>query len=170
MLSKVMPVSRVVMIIAVAALVIGIVFVTLGVTKANWITSQMAQEKVPVSIFEGNATGYVDSAATAQIAADTIKEHRQNIAPTYRDLTKYGRKGYDPTNTDPYPPDPTKTIGQEMLTYTQALNMENYLYMAVFALNFTQMVIVTGVFMILVGIALGAVWIALRRKGTVART
>lgn len=170
MLSKIMPVSRVVMIVAVVALVIGIVFVVEGVTKAKWITGQMAQEKVPVSIFEGNATGYVDSAATAQIAADVIKEHRQSIAPTYRDLTKYGRKGYDPTNTDPYPPDPTKTIGQEMLTYTQALNMENYLYMAVFALSFTQMVTVTGVFMILVGIALGAVWIAIRRKGALAST
>jgi hypothetical protein len=51
-----------------------------------------------------------------------------------------------------------------MLEYTQALNMENYLYMGVFALNFTQVVTVIGVFMILVGIALMAVWAAIRKK------
>jgi hypothetical protein len=51
-----------------------------------------------------------------------------------------------------------------MLEYTQALNMENYLYMGVFALGFTQAVTVIGVFMILVGIALMAVWAAIRKK------
>ena len=167
MLSKIMPLSRIVMIMAVAALVIGIVFIYQGVSKANWITDQMVQEKVPASIGGGNATGYIDSAATAQAAADTIKKHRQSIAPSYGNLTSYGnggKGGYDPISTDPYPPNPKITIGQAMLDYTQALNMENYLYMGVFALNFTQVVTVIGVFMILVAIALMAVWAAIRKK------
>jgi uncharacterized membrane protein len=167
MLSKIMPLSRIVMIMAVAALVIGIVFVAMGVSKANWIQDQMASEKVSVSIYGGNATtgGYIDNAAEAQAAADRIKQHRQRIAPSYGNLTSYGTNGqYDPTNPNPYPPNPTKTIGEEMLSYTQALNMENYLYMGVFALGFTQAVTVIGVFMILVGIALLAVWAAIRKK------
>ena len=167
MLSKIMPLSRIVMIMAVAAIVIGIVFIYMGVSKADYIHDQMVAEKVPASIGGGNLTGYVDSAAKAQAVADTIKKHRQSIAPSYGNLTRYGnggKGGYDPVSTAPYPPDPTKTIGQEMLDYTQALNMENYLYMGVFALGFTQAVTVIGVFMILVGIALMAVWAAIRKK------
>jgi uncharacterized membrane protein len=151
MLQKYMPLSRIVMIMAVAAIVIGIVFIYMGVSKTYYIQDQMAAEKVPVSIAGGNATGYIDNAATAQEVADTIKKHRQNIAATYSDLLAQSGGRYDPTN----PKD---------LSYTQALNMENYLYMGVFALGFTQAVTVIGVFMILVGIALMAVWAAIRNK------
>lgn len=167
MLSKYMPLSRIVMIMAVAALVIGIVFIYQGVSKASWIKDQMVAEQVSVAVYGGNATtgGYIDNAAEAQAAADRIKEHRHSIAPSYGNLTSYGTNGqYDPTNPNPYPPNPKITIGQAMLDYTQALNMENYLYMGVFALNFTQVVMVIGVFMILVGIALMAVWAAIRNK------
>ena len=167
MLGKIMPLSRIVMIMAVAAIVIGIVFIAMGVSKASYIKGQMADEKVSVAVFGGNTTtgGYIDNAAEAQAAADRIKEHRHSIAPSYGNLTSYGTGGrYDPTNPDPYPPNPKITIGEAMLEYTQALNMENYLYMGVFALGFTQAVTVIGVFMILVGIALMAVWAAIRKK------
>lgn len=167
MLGKIMPLTRIVMIMAVAAMVIGIVFIYQGVSKGNWIQDQMVAEHVKASIGGGNLTGYVDSAASAQAVADTIKKHRQSIAPTYGNLTSYGnggKGGYDPISTAPYPPNPKLTVGQAMLQYTQALNMENYLYMGVFALGFTQAVTVIGVFMILVGIALMAVWAALRKR------
>jgi hypothetical protein len=168
MFSKYMPLSRIVMIMVVAALVMGIVFIYQGVSKANMITDQMRQEKVSTAVFlGGNATAgdIIDTAAEAQKAADTIKEHRRALAPTFGDLTKYGTNGrYDPMNPNPYPPRPSITIGEAMLQYTQALNMENYLYMGVFALGFTQAVTVIGVFMILVGIALMAVWAAIRKK------
>jgi len=167
MLGKIMPLSRIVMIMAVAAIVIGIVFIYQGVSKNNMITNQMAAEQVSVRVYGGNATtgGVIDNAAEAQAAADRIKQHRHAIAPSYGNLTSYGTGGrYDPTNTDPYPPNPNITIGEAMLEYSQALNMENYLYVGVFALNFTQVVMVIGVFMILVGIALMAVWAAIRKK------
>ena len=151
MLSKIMPLSRIVMIMAVASLVMGVVFIYQGVSKANMITEQMLEEKVSTSILGGNTTpgDIIDTAAEAQKAADVIKEHRRSIAATYTDLLAGGR--YDPTNP-------------KHLSYTQALNMENYLYMGVFALGFTQAVTVIGVFMILVGIALMAVWAAIRKK------
>jgi len=165
MLGKLMPLSRIVMIMAVAALVIGIVFIYQGVSKAKYIQDQMVAEKVSASIGGGNMTGYVDSAARAQAVADTIKTHRHSIAPSYGNLTSYGENGrYDPVNPNPYPPNPNLTIGEAMLEYTQALNMENYLYVGVFALGFTQAVTVIGVFMILVAIALMAVWAAIRKK------
>jgi len=153
-IKRFMPLSRVVMIFAVSALVIGIVFVVQGTTKAGWITDQMRQEAVPLSIFDDTAQpgDVVDTAAEAQRAGDTIREHRRNIAPTYEDLLADSGGRYDPTNP-------------EDLSYTQALNMENYLYMGVFALGFTQAVTVIGVFMIFMGIALGAVSIAVRRQG-----
>ena len=159
MLSKIMPISRVVMIIAVAALAIGIVFVYQGVSKANAITGQMREEAVPASSFIENAPAgdIIDTAAEAQKAADTIKTHRQNIAPNYTALLADSGGRYDPTNP-------------KHLSYTQALNMENYLYMGVFALGFTQAVTVIGVFMILMGFALGAVWLALRKRKTLAST
>ena len=109
-----MPLSRIVMIMAIAAIVIGIVFIYMGVSKADWITDRMAQEQVKASIGGGNATGYIDNAATAQAAADTIKKHRQSIAPNYGNLTSYGhggKGGYDPISTDPYPPNPNLTVG-----------------------------------------------------------
>jgi len=132
--------------------VLGIVFVVQGTTKASWITDQMREEGVPTSIFDDTAQSgeVVDTAGEAQQAGDTIREHRRGIAPTYGDLL--GGERYDPTNP-------------EHLTYTQALNMENYLYMGVFALGFTQAVTVVGVFMIFVGIALFAVSMAIRRRG-----
>ena len=146
MLSKYMPLSRIVMIMAVAALVMGIVFIYQGVSKANMITEQMREEAVPASMFIGNATGVIDTEAEAQKAADTVKEHRHGLVASYADLGRY-----NPGN-------------QTHLSYTQALNLENYLYMGVFALGFTQAVTVIGVFMILVGIALLAVWAAIRKK------
>jgi uncharacterized membrane protein len=146
MFSKYMPLSRIVMIMAIAALVMGIVFIYQGVSKANMITEQMREEAVPASMFIGNATGVIDTAAEAQKAADTVKEHRHGLVASYADLGRY-----NPGN-------------QTHLSYTQALNLENYLYMGVFALGFTQAVTVIGVFMILVGIALMAVWAAIRRK------
>ncbi len=154
MLSKIMPLSRIVMIMAVAAIVIGIVFIYMGVSKADMITGQMRDEAVSTSIYLGNESkpgDIIDSASEAQKAADTIKEHRRSIAPTYTDLLAQSGGRYDPTNL-------------KELSYTQALNMENYLYLGVFALGFTQAVTVIGVFMILVGIALMAVWAAIRKK------
>jgi hypothetical protein len=61
-----------------------------------------------------------------------------------------GEKRFDPT--DP-----------KQLTYAQALNLENYLYLAVIGFGLAQSVIANGVFMIVTGIALGGTGAALFR-------
>ena len=90
----------------------------------------------------------IDTAKEAQTAADIIKEHRKGIASTYQDLLAGGR--FDPTNP-------------EHLSYAQALNMENYLYLAVASFGLINVVLGTGVFMIIAGVALGGIVIVLRR-------
>ena len=152
LLRRYLPLSRIIMIIAVAALVMGSVFIFQGVTKANWMSDAMRLEQVTIGLghddIEAPEGEYVDTAKEAQAAGDLIREHRRNIAPTYNDLLGEGR--YDPTNP-------------EHLSYSQALNMENYLYLAVLGFGVAEMVIAAGAFMIMMGIGLGVASIAVRR-------
>jgi hypothetical protein len=135
---KVQNLSIIVIVLAAIALVIGIIFIQQGYAKEAFLTNAMKQEQITIT----GVDGIVDNAQKAQIAGDTVREHRHSIAPTYGDLL--GGKQYDPT-------DPTQ------LTYAQALNLENYLYLAVASFGVFQVVKATGAFMILTGLALGAV-------------
>jgi len=128
--------------------VIGSVFIAQAIEKNNWMTEAMHVEKVTLGIEEAAAARgeVVDSATEAQAAGDTIREHRRNIASTYEELLAGGR--FDPLNP-------------EQLSYAQALNMENYLYLGVLGFGVTTIVIGTGVFMIVTGLALGATGVVL---------
>ena len=90
----------------------------------------------------------IDSAGEAQAAGDLIREHRRGIAPSYQELLGEGR--FDPTNPD-------------HLTYAQALNMENYLYLAVIGFGLIQATVASGVFMVITGVALGGTGVVLYR-------
>jgi hypothetical protein len=140
--NKIRNLSILVIIFAVIALVIGIVFVQQGYAKEAFLQEAMAQEQITI---EG-VDGIVDNAQKAQIAGDTVREHRHGIAPTYGDLLGEGR--FDPTNP-------------QQLTYAQALNLENYLYLAVASFGVFTVVKATGAFMIMMGLALGTVGFAL---------
>jgi hypothetical protein len=83
------------------------------------------------------------------MAGDTIRVHRRTIAPTYGDLL--GGNKYNPN--DP-----------RQLTYAQALNLENYLYLAFVGFGITQIVIVMGIFMVLMGVAIGGTGITLYKR------
>jgi len=139
-----------VLLAGVVGVVIGSVFITQAVEKNNWMKEAMRVEQVTFSLAEEQiAEGEViDTAEEAQVAGDTIKEHRRNIASTYEDLLGGGR--FDPTNL-------------KQLSYAQALNMENYLYLAVLGFGVTTVIIGTGAFMIIMGIALGATGVVLLR-------
>jgi hypothetical protein len=139
-----------VLILGVIGVVVGSVFIAQAVEKDNWMREAMRVEKVTLSLSDEQiAAGQViDSLEEAQIAGDTIREHRRNIAPTYEDLLGGGR--YDPT--DP-----------KQLSYAQALNMENYLYLAVLGFGVTTVILGTGAFMIITGFALGVTGIVLLR-------
>jgi hypothetical protein len=139
-----------VLLLGVVAVVLGGVFIGMGVAKDNLLVTAMRNEKITLGIPSDKlaAGEVIDTAKEAEIAGDTVREHRHGIAPTYGDLL--GGKQFDPT--DP-----------QQLTYAQALNLENYLYLAVLGFGVTQLAIGSGAFMVVTGIALGAAGVALHR-------
>jgi len=143
----------VVLLLGLMSVVIGSVFIAQALEKNNWMKSAMRVEKVTLGLSEEQIEKgeIVDTAEEAQIAGDTIREHRRNIAQTYDELLGEGR--FDPTNP-------------QHLSYAQALNMENYLYLAVLGFGVTRVILGAGVFMILTGIALGATGVVLLRSST----
>lgn len=144
--------SMVVLIVGVVSIVIGAIFISQGVVKNNLLVTAMRQEKITLGIPSDKiaAGEVIDNAKEAQIAADTVREHRHEIAPTYGDLL--GGKQFDSTNP-------------KELDYAQAMNLENYLYLAVASFGLTQVVMASGAFMILIGIALGGIGVALFQIG-----
>ena len=137
-----------VLFLGLVAVVLGAVFVGQGVVRDNQLKEAMRAEQVSLGIESELEGEVIDSLGEAQIAGDTIREHRRGIASTYSELLGEGR--YDPTNP-------------QQLTYAQALNLENYLYLAVVAFGLTQSVIASGVFMVITGLALGGAGVGLYR-------
>jgi len=137
----------VVLLLGVVGIVMGAVFIGLGVASNNELKEAMRVEHVTLGIEETETKGQIiDSLEEAKQAGDTIREHRRGIATTYEDLL--GGERFDPT-------EPIQ------LTYAQALNLENYLYLAVVAFGLTQSVIASGVFMVVTGIGLGGTGVVL---------
>jgi hypothetical protein len=128
-------------IIGAIGVIMGAVFIYQGVMKSNLLKNAMLQEHTTLNFVPGAPRNeLIDSAKTAMIAADTIRKHRREIAPSYEALL--GGKQFDPNN----PKD---------LVYAQAMNMENYLYLAVMGFGLAQLATASGVFMIIMGIAIG---------------
>ena len=147
MSTKVRNLGLVVIFFGVIALAMGIVFVQQGFDKEAWLVQAMQQEQIKMPDESGIV---VDSASLAQAAGDLVREHRRGIAPTYGDLL--GGERFNPA--DP-----------KQLTYVQALNIENYLYLAVTAFGVFTVVKATGAFMIVMGLALGATGYSLWSTG-----
>lgn len=140
--------SIAVTVLGLVGIVIGAAFLGLGFARNNELTATMQQEQITLGI-EGadiEEGEVIDTAKEAKIAGDTVREHRHGIAPTYGDLL--GGEKYDPTNP-------------LQLTYAQALNLENYLYLAVAAFGLVQVVLGAGVFMILTGVGLSSTGVVL---------
>lgn len=121
---------------------VGGVFIGQGIAKNNLIVERMDIEQVSLALDPEKPNVYtlVRDAEEAQAAADIIAEHRRNIAPTYQELLAGGR--FNSSNTT-------------HLTYAQAMNLENYLYLAVLAFGLIQVVWANGAVLIVIG--LGAV-------------
>jgi len=136
----------VVIIIGVMALAVGIVFIQQGFAQESWLVKAMETEQIAMP--DGSGT-IVDSSDLAEKAGDLVREHRHGISPTYGELL--GGEHFD-TN-------PTQ------ITYLQAMNIENYLYLAVTAFGVFLVVKAAGAFMILTGLGLGATGYALWRTG-----
>lgn len=141
-------ISLVISILGLVAILIGVVFVFQGVSKNNMIVERMNAEKVTLALDPNNPTQLtpIQNGTDAQMAADTIATHRRAIAPSYQELLGNGR--FDPSDL-------------KQLTYAQAMNLENYLYLAVTAFGLVQVVEAAGVFMIITGAALGLIGLLL---------
>jgi hypothetical protein len=142
--------SLLVIVLGVVALVLGILFIYEGISKINYLTENVREEKITLGLTTQQiAAGQVDeTAAQLQAASEKVRADRHSIATTYDTLLKGGR--FDPTNvTD--------------LTWAQALNLENSLDVAVLAFGVTQIAEGAGVFMIVVAVALWAIGILLWR-------
>lgn len=137
----------VVITIGVVALVVGIVFVQQGFVQESWLVQAMENEQIAMPDGSGII---INNSQLAQAAGDLVREHRHGISPTYGELL--GGEHFDPTN-------PTQ------ITYLQAMNIENYLYLGVTAFGVFTIVKGVGAFMILMGIGLGATGYALWRTG-----
>ena len=139
-----------VLLAGVVGVVIGSVFVVQAVEKNNWMKEAMRLEHVTLGLSEEQIEKgeVIDTAEEAQAAGDTVREHRRNIASTYEELLDGGR--FDPTNL-------------KHLSYAQALNMENYLYLAVLGFGVTTVITGTGAFIVIMGIALGGTGVVLLR-------
>jgi len=140
--------SLLVLFIGVVAIIVGAVFIGLGAARDAQLKEAMRLEQVTLGIESELEGEVIDSLSEALQAGDTIREHRRGIAPSYGALL--GEDRYDPTNL-------------QHLTYAQAMNLENYLYLAVVAFGLTQAVMGSGAFMIITGIALGSTGIILYR-------
>jgi len=125
---------------AVIALIAGGTFIGLGFAKNAVIVGAMQVEGITMGSFGGSPNNVIDTLDEAQKAADTVREHRHSIAPTYGALL--GGQKFDPTNP-------------VQLTYAQAMNLENYLYLAVASIGLVQVVLGTGAFMILSAVVFG---------------
>jgi len=133
--------SIIVILLGAVAIVVGAVFIYQAHDKESWMKEAMREERVTLGLTEVQiaAGEVIDTAEEAMTAGDTIREHRRSIASSYQELLAGGQ--YDPTNP-------------EQLSYAQALNMENYLYLAVLGFGVTTVIYGVGAFMLVVGVAL----------------
>ncbi|MCR4394473.1 MAG: hypothetical protein NUV31_08910 [Dehalococcoidales bacterium] len=133
--------ALVVIVLSLVCLAVGGIFLYQGFTKNQWLVENIKQEKITLGLSQEEiAAGKVlTTASELQKAGDTVRQHRHTIAPTYEDAL--GGKQFDPT--DP-----------KQLTYAQAMNLENYLYLGVLSFGVVQMALGAGAFMVVAAIAL----------------
>lgn len=143
-------VMLVVLLVGLICVAAGGTFIGLGADKYFYLKSTMEEERITLGINDSRlAKGeVVDTMDEAQIAGDIVRSHRHDIAPTYGDLL--GGERYDPT--DP-----------EQLSYAQAMNIENYLYLAVSSYGITYLTMGIGAALVAIGAALIAVAVLIYR-------
>jgi len=134
-------ISIFVFILGAIVMIIGAVFIYQGIDKSILVRDVMRDERVTYLLprEEVERGKVIDTAQEAQRVADTIRSHRHGIATTYDDLLKGGQ--YDPTDA-------------QHLIYSQAINLENYLYMGVLAFGLTTVVLISGIALFVIGLTL----------------
>ena len=138
------PVALGVLILGVVSMVAGAVFIGLAVDKHQFLKEALDVEQITLGINDSQlAKGeVVDTMNETQVAGDIVRSHRHDIAPTYGALL--GGERYDPTNP-------------QQLSYAQALNLENSLYLATNSFGVSYLTMGVGATLIVIGLALIAV-------------
>jgi hypothetical protein len=137
---KIKGIGITIIVLGVICFFIGAAFIIQGFIQHNVVIGAMDEEKISMGPFGGDSDNIMNTLEEAQRAGDTVREHRHSIAPSYESLL--GNEKYDPTNP-------------VQLTYAQAMNLENYLYLAVASIGLVDVILATGGFMVIVAIALG---------------
>ena len=119
----------------------GVVFIGQGIVKNNMITEAMQMEQITDGGSE-EIEGFIDTAAEAKLMDGVLKEHRMEDYGIYSEL---GRE------------DPKRA------TILKAMTMENSLNIAQMGFGVVTVVIVSGIFMVIMGIAVGSTGIVLYR-------
>ena len=151
MTSKTRYLSVLVGLLGIVSLVAGLVFIGMAIQKNNYVADTLAAQKVTLGLTQQQISQgqVVDNAQEAQVAASTLAEHLQSIAPTYTALMAANKSGkYDPTNAND-------------LSYAQGLTMENSFNLAVLSFGVIQETMVTGIVLVIIGIAVGATGLVL---------
>jgi hypothetical protein len=152
---KIKNLAVLVLVLGIAGLVIGAAFIGIAIQKNNYVTGALRDQGITLGLTQQQiASGQVvDNAQEVQIAANTIAGHLTKIAPSYAALTKANKTGqFDPTN-------PTN------LDYAQGLNLENSLNLAILSFGVIEEAMITGIALIIIGIAAGVSGLMLFRLG-----
>jgi len=138
------PIALMVLVFGLVNVALGITFISIGVAKQQYLSSTMKDEKITLGIPDSqiSAGEVIDTMGESQAAGDIVRGHRHQIAPTYGDLL--GGEKFNPG--DP-----------KQLTYAQAMNIENYLYLATASFGVTYLSVGAGAGLLLAGLALMAV-------------
>jgi len=137
-----------VLLLGFVSLAVGSVFIFEGVRADSKVADNLRAEKVTLGIPEALVAkgDVVDSIKEAEKTAETLVEHRRAVALTYGDALGGGR--FDPTNPS-------------HLSYAQGMNLQTSMNLAVLAFGVSTVMIASGAFMAIMGIALGVTGVAL---------
>jgi len=134
--------GKLVVVLGVVALVIGGVFIGQGVAKNTMITEAMQVEAITYGGAE-EIDGVINTAAEAELMAGVLRDHRLDIG-IYSELAR------DAPERD---------------TILKAMTIENSLNLAQLGYGVVTVVIVSGVFMVIIGIAVGGTGLMLYQMG-----
>ncbi len=133
--------GKIVLLLGVVALVIGVVFISQGIVKNNMITQAMQMEQITYGGSE-EIEGVIDTAAEAELMAGVLMEHRMDDYGIYSELDRE---------------DPNRA------TILKAMTMENSLNLAQMGFGMVTVVIVSGIFMVIIGFAVSGTGLVLYR-------
>ncbi len=134
--------GRIVLLLGLVALVIGVAFIGQGIAKNTMITEAMQVEQITYGGAE-EIDGVIDTATEAELMASVLKEHRLDIG-VYSELDREA---------------------PERDTILKAMTMENSLNLAQLGYGVVTVVIVSGIFMVIIGIAVSGTGLMLYQLG-----